>query len=307
MTLQEILKKKNARLLSVPDKFLSGVEKSQKAVLLKLISLLDRLDVTAGNIDRSIKNLNTIPGITDTLKNDLLSSEYYKQVKEFADEFDIQKRINDSYFEKIAPVKSDFADKILIDAKKATVTDLLAAPLDENFLKPIEEILTQAVSTGSSWSETLKAIQDYAIGDGEKDGKLLQYSKQIAHDAFAIADRTYSNALADETENEFYFYSGGELPTSRCFCLERHEQYFHYKEIESWGRAENLGSCRSGDLWAGANPNTNEKTIFNFAGGFNCIHTLMPVSIFDPPKDVIQRNIDNGNYSPDEITLEALG
>ena len=33
-----------------------------------------------------------------------------------------------------------------------------------------------------------------------------------------------------------------------------------------------------------------------FAGGGNCMHSILPVSTYSVPHEVIQRNLDNGNY-----------
>jgi hypothetical protein len=38
--------------------------------------------------------------------------------------------------------------------------------------------------------------------------------------------------------------------------------------------------------------------IFVFVAGYNCSHEMVPVHILIVPKDVIDRNIENGNYKP---------
>lgn len=307
MTLKEILNKKNEALLSVPDEFLSKIQKVQKQFFMQLNDLIDSIEKSNGFIDATGKNLTAVSSID--LKEILNETDYNKIVDDFSKAFSDQKDINDKYFDEINDKfkPSSFADKVLEQAQKDAVIALTEAPLDQKFLKPIEDILFDSVATGASWKDTVTAIRDFVEGSDEEDGKLLQYSKQIAHDNFAYADRAYSNVLADDMEAEWFFYSGDTIDSSRCFCVERHEKYFHYKEIEAWGRGENLGKCKSGDLWAGADPNTNEKTIFLFAGGFNCGHTIMPVSVFDVPKEVLQRNIANGNYEPSDAEAEELG
>jgi hypothetical protein len=309
MTLKQILKEKNDRLESVPEALLTVVERTQKKLFAKLVSFVDQLERDGAQLISSSDNFFKITAIIDQFKDAIFQSEYVDAVKSFAKEFDAQKKVNDKYFQKGFGDfdKVDIAQSLVKKAKADAVNALLSSPLDDNFLKPLENLLIDSVATGAGWRETLDAIQKFTTGDEDKDGKLLQYSKQIAHDDFAFSDRAYSNAVADELDVEWYFYSGGEIPTSRCFCIERHEQYFHHKEIEAWGRGENLGECKSGDLWAGAVSETNAQTIFIYAGGFNCGHSIMPVSVFDVPKEVIQRNIDNGNYDPTEAESEMLG
>ena len=82
-------------------------------------------------------------------------------------------------------------------------------------------------------------------------------------------------------------YAGGELPTTRPFCEERVGKFFHYKEIESWA-SEN---------WAGKNSETTAQNIYEYLGGWNCQHTLIPVTIEMVPQEVIDRNIESGNYT----------
>lgn len=308
MTLKQIIKEKTVRLKEVPDALLSEVQKIQKNIFTNLISILESIDKQGGFLVASADNIKKLSTLTEDLKDELFGSDYLDVVKEFVDEFDTQKKLIDLTGKKEFPEfeGSKLADELMDKSKDDALKALLGSPLDTEFLTPLDSILTDSISTGASWKDTVQNIRDFVEGSAEKDGRLLQYSKQIAHDSFAFADRAYTNAIADELESEWFLYSGGELPTSRCFCIERTEKYFHYKEIEAFGRGENLGECKSGDLWAGAVPSTNEKTIFIYAGGFNCQHSILPVSVFSVPKDVIQRNIDNGNYEPSERELELV-
>lgn len=308
-TLESIIKEKSKRLQLVPDRLLSQVEKTQKKLFTEILSLMDDLTVKDGFIELSTGNLATVDKIVSDLRTALNGSDYFDAVKEFGKEFNVQAEINASYFkEAFTDFKSpEIAEALVSQAKVATVDALIGAPLDVNWLKPLEKTLTDLVSSGASWKESVKTIRTFAEGDEDVDGKLLQYSKQIAHDAFAYSDRSYSNAVADELEGEWFYYFGDEILTTRCFCGERHGKYYHYKEIEAWGRGENIGECRSGDLWQGANRQTNEQTIFIFVGGHNCMHSLILTSIFDVPKADIQRNIDNGNYVPTEFEVAEIG
>lgn len=309
MSLESIIKEKQSRLENIPNRLLSQVQKTQKRLFEEILYRANELTLKDGFIELTTKNLALVDEIIADLRISITDSEYFDAVKEFGKEFDLQQKVNEKYFSQaFEDFKSpDIAEALVKQAKTATVDALLGAPLDTNWLKPMEKTLTDLVSSGASWKESVKTIRDFVEGNEEVDGKMLQYSKQIAHDAFAYSDRSYSNAVAEELDGEWYFYAGGELPTTRCFCEERNGEYFHFKEIEAFGRGENLGDCKSGDLWQGANRQTNEQTIFLYAGGYNCFHSWILVSIFDTPKEVIQRNIDNGNYKPTEFEVQELG
>lgn len=308
-TLKELIKLKNRRLEQVPDEFLTQVEKSQKRIFGELLGLLDQFTLVGGKIEISSTNLGIVDKIIEDLKVVLYDSDYADAVASFAKEFDKQGAINENYFkEAFEDFKTpEITEVIIAKTKREAVESLLGASLDENFLKPANQLLSDLVTSGAGFKEAVQSIREFAEGGEEVDGKLLQYSKQIAHDQFAFSDRAYTNAAAEEIDAEWYFYSGGEIPTTRCFCEQRNGKHFYYKEIESWGRGENLGECRSGDLWQGANRNTNEQTIFIFLGGWNCMHSIQPVSIFDVPKDVVQNAIDKWGYEPSEFEVEEIG
>lgn len=307
-TLKSLIKAKNIRLEKVPDALLSEVEKLQRKMFSDLLSILDSIDREGGFIKASAENIRNLSSIITDAKEELFGTDYVDIVSEFVREFDVQKLANDKIFEKEFKEfsGSDLADELLKKNKDDALQALLGSPLDTEFLQPLDKTLSDAIGSGASFKDTVESIRTFVEGNEDVDGRLLQYAKQIAHDSFAISDRSYTNAVSDELESEWFYYSGGEIDTTRCFCKERLEKYYHYKEVEAWGRGEDLGECKSDDLWAGAIPATNEKTIFIYAGGFNCRHNFMPVSVFSVPKDVIQRNLDNGNYTPSERELELV-
>ena len=80
---------------------------------------------------------------------------------------------------------------------------------------------------------------------------------------------------------KYYLYTGGLLKSTRPFCKERNGKFFKKEEVQSWGDL---------DDWAGKMEGTNSKTIFQTAGGYNCQHSILPVSEAVVPKKVIERN-----------------
>jgi len=306
------LKEKEGRLENIPSLFEKDVEKYQRTIFDELVRLLDGLKRDGGKIIFNGENLENIAIVEKTieeLKEKLLSGDYVRSVDDFIKEFDFQADLNDTYFKNEFNFKKSIAaDEVLNLAKKGAVEALVGEPLDSNFILPIKSILNDAVTSGASWVETVQNIRDFVEGNPESDGRLLRYAKQIARDEFSIADRSYNNAIADELEIEFFIWSGQSLQNSRCFCRERANKYFHYKEIEAWARGEDLGECDLGDgSWQGEHDGTNEQTIFQYAGGWNCLHTIMGVSVFNVPKEDVQRAIDKGYYQPTEKELDLLG
>ena len=298
-TLSELIAKKTRRLTTVPDEFLNQVEKAQKKLLPEIIDLLRSLSLdSSGNIILNSSNLGLASNAKEFVQEILASSEYTTAIRNYAVEMANQKNLSNEIFSKsfegFKP-KSIANDLFKLNQKNAV--DLLANNIGgERFADVIRENIETAISNNAGIKETIKQLQTIVTGDEEVDGKLLQYNKQIAHDTFAIADRNYTSAVSEELEAEWFFYSGSEIETTRPFCAARHNEYFYYKEIESWPQT-------AGD-WAGRIPGTNSSTIYSYAGGYNCRHSIIPVSVRRVPKEKVTEAISKYGFEPDQTTAD---
>lgn len=298
-SVQELLVTKLNRLDTIPKKFLTDVEKAQYQILEEILFQLGKLSLDKnGFIKMTIGNLKLADQINDNLSKVFLRSDYIEAVTDFASSFDIQKKVTDKYFEKAFPdfTQNDFANEVFTASKKNAVESLAQSTVTTKFLEPLKQQIDSIVMNGMSFKDAVKSIREYAVGEGEKAGKLLQYSKQIAYDSIAKADRAYTSAIAEDLDSEWFYYAGGLLPTSREFCIERDQQYFHYREVESWASKN----------WQGKMENTTAQNIYENLGGYNCNHALIPVSIDQVPQNVIIRNKRNGNYEPSKFDEENL-
>lgn len=290
-----------------PDNFIRDLKTSQRKVSEFIQSKIAQFERAGETITPSEANFLRVEELKAEAREYLKEKTNYKKVvKDFSSTFDEQKTDNKNYFSTFQEeFSTTVADTITSKIKRDTVKNLLSDSIDQNFLKPLGNTLDFAVSNGAGFKETLTLIRDFVEGNEDVDGAVLKYAKQLAHDSFANADRAYGSAVADELEMEWFIYGGGLVDNTRCFCLERHNKFYHYKEIEAWGRGEDVGEC--GYPWKGMNRDTTEKTIYQFAGGYNCLHSIGAVSIFDVPKEDVQRNVDNGNYTPSEFEKEQIG
>ncbi len=115
--------------------------------------------------------------------------------------------------------------------------------------------------------------------------------KQIATDSLNQYSANYIKTVSDDLGLKWYKYQGGRKTSSRCFCLERVDKYFHVSEVEHWGETPSLwNSCKTklhkgGGMIAG----TNKTTIFTYRGGWQCNHQIMPVSEKIVPKKDLDR------------------
>lgn len=300
------------RLTTVPDDFLSKIPAAESEVYNKVVELLSRLEIKNGKYIISSANLEIAANISQLLREALLSSSYVQAVAEFAGEFDQQAAVSNKLFASTFPgfKPSEVAQNLVQIAKRDAIDLLLNRESDSAFVAPLTETITQAVVNGSGYGETLKSIRTFIEGNDKIDGALLRYSKQQAFDTFAVADASYTSLVSEQLEAEWFFYSGDVISTSRPFCEERHNEYFYYKEIEGWPegrRQEGQSTPDQNGNWAGKIPETNSTTIYSYRGGFNCGHSIIPVSIFSVPKEVIQRNITAGLFVPSRKEAELLG
>ncbi len=296
---RQLLEKKNNRLNTVPAALQTVVEQQQQKVLNKIIAQINSLETEGGKIVINSANIDKISEISDELKTVFLNDEYKAAVKKFASEFKIQSVLNAEVITAgigdVAGLKA--ANTFIETAKRSAIESLVGSPIDKEFIKPIQSILETAVVNNARFDDTIETITTFVKGNKNVDGKILQYVKQISNDSFAVADRSFTGIVSDALEAEWFYYSGTELSSTRCFCAERVGHFFYYKEIEAWGDGQDLGDCNiGGGKWAGEMGGTNSSTIYTNLGGYNCKHSLMPVSIKIVPIFDINRAKAKGYY-----------
>lgn len=304
----KLLDKKDQRLSDVPDLYEKQLTPVQRSLYNDLVALIGQLDVDAvGNFVISTANLDLATDIANTLKELIPNSGYNDVLRGFAGEFDIQAGLNDEYFRQVF---GDFASGDIMDSlKRGSIRQLVGDNLDAPFITPIRQRLEQAITSGASRKDTLKVLRVDVEGgeiDGEtRKGNLERYVKTIMTNTFAQSDRGYANQVADDLDTQWRYYTKGTVQDSRVFCIDRNGRYFHDREVEDWGQGENIG--KAGKDWQGKIVGTDGKTIFTNLGGWNCLHSLMPVGLAVVPIDDIKRNIAKGYFVPTDSEKDFLG
>lgn len=298
--ISKILKQKIDRLNDVPEKFISDVQNSQIDLYKELEAELLKLDTEGNIIILNEKNMNIVNSLSNKINQTIFNDEYLKSLTDFTSEFKKQSTLNNKYFQEI---NVGFEDqdiyKTTLEATQKNALQLLGEDaFTQSVTTPLTQILQSSISNQTSYSDTIKSLRLFIEGNDEVDGSLISHVKRIAYDSFSASDRTYTNTVANSLGLEFYRYQGSELADTRPFCDERIGKYFHKREIELWGMGDKCCglSWPQGGKWAGRNANTNKSTIFVFAGGYNCKHSIIPVSTKSVPKDVIARATEAGYY-----------
>lgn len=282
--IRDLVNQKVDRLESVPNDFLTAMQRIQKNKFRDVIALIDVLDYSGGNLVVNEANLLRIEGIVEGLKDVLTGQEFESAVATLMDEFDQQAVLNFAYFEEIEPAFAipEIATATVRQRQSATIADLLDST-NQYLSNPTREALSSAIQSGASRQDLIDTLRIIVQGDSEIDGRLLRSTRLVVSDAFAINDAAVSELIAENLGLEWYLYTGGLIDTTRPFCKSRNGKYFHKTEVESWA---NL-------TWNGKMPNTDSSTIFLTRGGYNCQHSLLPVSESVVPKSDVQRVFAN--------------
>lgn len=294
-SLREIILNRLTRLDTVPDAFNDRAKAYQEELFTYLLSLIDSLERKNGFIVINSVNLSLISDIGANLDRALQGQDYLNAVREFLGEFDGQGRIITAYLESEFSgfELSDIAKQSLLVSRTNAANALLGQSLKTPILNPIEQTIIEAINSGAAYTDLVRALRTLSVGD---DGLLYKYTKQISYDAFAFADRSFTQVAVQDLDIQFYRYQGGIIKDTREFCQERNGRFFHFEEVESW----------AGLKWQGKIKETNQKSIFIYAGGYNCRHSFVPVSEANVPKEVLLEAISKGYYNPSEETRKLL-
>jgi hypothetical protein len=267
---------------SVPDKLATAAIKTQAEAWKKIRPILDEMDVdAAGNIEQTENNVRRIGLINEELKKVLAGSEYKEAVKSFLDSIDKGVQLTDeiarTFEESFEP--NQVQKQLLQISKQNAINAFYGSGLDARFTQPFLEQLTANVAARAPLREAVNALEGLVVGTEANDGRILANIKTTATTAQAVADRSYSAAVNEELDIQWYEYLGGEIDTTRPFCRNREDGIYHKKEIEAWGDGKNsagINDIRDG-TWAGRIEGTDSRSIFTFVGGWNCRHYLVPV------------------------------
>lgn len=306
--LKKLTEEKIRLIENSPNKFYSSVAKEQEKLLKELNKLLGELDTKDGVILVNNANLEKIDSITKKIKKSFYKKGgYVDSVDVFVTEMDEVKTLTDQYYKEGFGAFNGAKATALYKTKRSNTIEVLSAisSMDSAIFNPIKQTISDGVTNGTTYKELIDNISLTVTGNDEVDGKLQKYAKQIAGDAFSTTERNYTKEIAGVFNVQFYRYTGGEVTDTRCFCGERNGNYYHVNEIISWGNGENIGGgC--GYPWQGMYKETNSGNIMSWLGGYNCKHSLIPVSLILVPEADIIRAIEKGFFKPTKAEIELL-
>lgn len=256
------------------DELLANMSGSLKEVFKELsdrvLAITD--DLSLDPKDRA-KNLREMLRMKKQIGEAVVNNEAYQaQVQGLLEGFGKLAALSDSYVGLIldAPYKRKALYNAILQTNIEVTKDaLLGAGIDQNFSNAIQEVLKTNISGTTKRSELRKVLSQLIEGTDEQKGYLERYITQTTNDSIMVFNREYIQAISDDLNFGFYRYKGTVIEDTRSFCKSRSGKVYTKAEVEKWA---DLGD------WDGRMAGTNKSTIFSYCGGYNCRHTLYPIS-----------------------------
>lgn len=297
MTTEEQLIKKLVDVLhqSVED-VNSSIPGIERDIAVEIDQLLKGLDTKGDTITANVANIKKIAGFKNKIQAIINRSDYPDKIKKFLQDFAQIATIQNQYFSTVA---NDFQPQNLLTEIKAqsidaTIDSLTEAGLNANLINPVHNLLMKNATTGGSYSDLSGQLRDYLKTSDSGQGALTRYVKQITTDSINQFSGQYMNAITNDLGLEWFMYTGSLKTTSRPFCEACvKKKYIHISEFEEVINGDFPEFKEEGGeiydetgLPQGMIPGTNSSNFQIYRGGYNCGHTLVPVSDVMVPENL---------------------
>lgn len=290
MTPEELADEIEKLIVAANEKLMATIGKLQNLLYNRLNIVIKDLELDSeGYIKQSSANRKVLRDAQAEFDSTIKASGFAKAVETHLKTIPKLDSLNTDYFKSVA--ESFTTNRNFIkDLQRQTIQEvnqfILQDGLQANVKIPLNQILNANVNSGGSFSGFQEQLRDFIKGNEQAEGRLLRYVRTYVSDVLFNYSRAWQQAVTADLKLEFYLYSGGLTEKgkgsggSRPFCIERAGKFFGHKEIEAWAAED----------WQGKRADTTKSSIFIYCGGWNCRHSLIPVSDIIVPKDVIERN-----------------
>lgn len=268
---------------SADARYIRNVNTVNKDLYNQLSTILKELEVDGdGFIKQNSENRKILSKAETKVSETFRSSLYVSAAQNYVNtipKIDLQ---NVNYFTSIDDTFKPnriFLKNLQADAIAQVESAILKDGLKSQVIQPLSRILTTNINTGGQFSGFLEQVRTYVLGNADVDPRALRYSRTYLRDILFQYSRAYQESVTNDLKLDWYLYQGGLIDTSRPFCIARAGKYFHRSEIESWASLE----------WSGKISGTTESSIFIYAGGHSCGHSIIPVSTLVVPQEDLSR------------------
>ena len=260
----------NATDLSV-DAFIGRLDAISKQMYEEIVQMASSLNYEATTSAQMVENLKTLNKINSKIGSLLQKTDYKEATTDFIKSFEKSQRFINLYYSTIVTGFEPSQDlfKTMLKANVETTSEMLiGSGIDANFNEPIKRLLQDVINGRGSYMNMKQSLSNYILGNKNISPRLKSYVGQVASDSVRQFQRNYMNAISSDLGLKHYLYRGTAITDTRKFCSDRVGRVFTETEVKSWASTS----------WKGKASGTNSSTIFTYVGGYNCRHTLLPIS-----------------------------
>jgi len=282
MTPEQLAAKIEEIILAADARFASSIQKVQNDLYHQLITTLKDLELDQdGYILQSSSNRKILSDADGLVSQTFRDPYYVGAVTNALGAIPKINDLNETYFSSFDSFKENriFIKSLQQQTVSTVEKYILQDGLEAQIIDPLVSILNQNINAGGKFSGFMEQVQTFVKGNSDVDGRALRYTRVYLKNSLFQYSRAYQQSVTADLKLEWYLYSGGLIDKSREFCIERAGKYFHQTEIEAWASLD----------WSGKDPLTTESSIFILAGGYGCLHTIIPVSKIIVPKEDLAR------------------
>ena len=282
---------------------LSGFDKSIPALQSKLfkevLNEIRRLDTKGDKISVTVKNLSILTSIKNKLNRIILNREYVSEIKDFVKSFNNVYALQFEYWKSIEktfkprPLLKAIRNQAIADTFQSLTTQGISA----NVSDAIIGILRTNITSGGSYADLAEQLRQSLTNTPESKGILDRYVKTVANDSIQQFNRQYTQIVSNDLGYTWYRYMNTDIETTRCFCDKMTDKnYFHISEVPEILKGLGCDIYKKTGLPYGMIDGTNADNFFIRAGGWNCRHSIHPVTERQVPGNIRTEVLNSSAY-----------
>lgn len=233
----------------------------------------------SGKVFPSADATQAIQATAVAMSNATLTNTYFQRVESLKKPLQEISDIIENYY------TSNFGD--LTQVVKGKIPGMI-----KNAEKEINDMMGGEAVQAAIIDPTIAALSNHITGRSTHNAMMKDMDIRVkdryekfagprAEDILQRFARNMNDLMAIGFQLSWVKYAGGLIETSRDFCIDKDNQYFHVAEVKLWPRQE--------APWDGMLPGTNKYSIFTNAGGYNCRHNFEYVNAKEVPQSVKDR------------------
>lgn len=287
-------------LLKELDDSVIGFNKSlniiQSGVLAQVELLIKDIKVSNGTIVQDVENLKKLNELKQILNKVVIPKEYKQRVIEFGKSFNTVTKIQNEYFTSLLGEYT--APAIINEVKNLVISETTAALTQQGLNVAVTDkiglLIQNSITTGDKYTNLVKELRLFVIGDKERLGAYEKLAAQITTDAINTYAANYNKLVSEDLGLEWFIYAGALVTDSREICVKLvHKKYIHISEfpeiIKGVVDGEKVPIYKKTGLPYGMIEGTNVENLQSRRGGRRCNHQYMPILTSRVPVEIRNR------------------